>query len=220
MSARLPARSGFTLVELMLAVGLLSLVMVMLAGSFAAVVHSKIHAENRLSADAAGRTMLWQLSRELRGAIQTPFEPSRVLLIGQGHSEHGAPMDSITFSTLDAGHRRALNGFGSEETVSYSAVANPDHPGWFIVQRTQHSSLLSRPTAEQEAGAVMADNVTALHIRYFDGARWSESWDSTAAPRGVSLPQAISIDLQVASPKGRPVQFSTALTLPMAVAAQ
>lgn len=217
MNARLETRRGFTLVELMLAVGLLSLVMVMLAGSFAAVVHSKLHAENRLAADAAGRTMLWQLSRELRGAVHTQFAPSRVMLIGQGHSEHGVPMDTITFSTLDAGHRRALNGFGSEETVSYSAVPNPDHSGWFIVQRTQHSSLLTRPTADQELGAVLADNVIALHIRYFDGLRWNETWDSTAALREAPLPLAISIDLQIASPKGRPARFSTEVTLPMAV---
>src|SRR5437899_12887727 len=44
-------RSGFTLLEMMLAIGILSMVLVMIAGSFRAVAHSKVHGENRLNTD-------------------------------------------------------------------------------------------------------------------------------------------------------------------------
>ncbi len=41
----------------------------------------------------------------------------------------------------------------------------------------------------------LADNVVALHIKYFNGGDWLESWDSTAIPAPAQLPVAVSIDL-------------------------
>ena len=44
---------GFTLLEVMLAISILALILVMIAGSFNAVVHSKVHGEARLDVDRA-----------------------------------------------------------------------------------------------------------------------------------------------------------------------
>ena len=70
----------------MLAIAILALILVMIAGSFNAVIHSKVQGEARLDVDRQGRAILWQLANELRGAAQTiaPNPPSDVLLIGLG----------------------------------------------------------------------------------------------------------------------------------------
>jgi hypothetical protein len=63
----------------------------------------------------------------------------------------------------------------------------------------------------------LADNVVALHIKYFNGGDWLESWDSTAIPPPTQLPVAVSIDLVLGTGVGRSMEFSTEVILPMAV---
>lgn len=213
------ATAGFTLLELMLALALLAVLMVILFGAVHAVATSKIAAERRLKSDEEARNLIWLLGRELHGAVYTPMVPSHVLLIGSANKQGGGAMDSITFSTFDTLHRRALDGFSAEEVVSYSAVPNPDHPGWYELVRSQQSALLP---ANAQAGdpeatqVVLARDILSLHLRYYNGNRWLESWNSTQSPPGQFLPQAISIHLVVAGGL-RPTMLSTTVELPMAV---
>jgi general secretion pathway protein J len=212
---KIAAQRGFTLIELMLSLGLMALIMIILYQSFAAVAGSKVHGENRLTADQQGRAIMWQLSREIRGMVQTPLVPSKTLLLGQASKQGGTALDSITFSTLDVSHRRSLNGIGTEELVAYSAESNPDHRGWYMLMRSQASALMTRTTSDMPPMR-MAENVLELHIRYFDGQRWLESWDSRSMPPGQILPMAISFDLSLMAPGGRPAHFATTIAVPMA----
>jgi prepilin-type N-terminal cleavage/methylation domain-containing protein len=207
---------GFTLIEMMLAIGVLGLILAMLSTSFSTVAHSKVHAEGRLIVDREGRALLWQISKEVRDAVQTPIAPSHVLLLGGGHSGGSGPLDTLTLSTLDAGHRRSITGIAPEYIVSYSEVSNPDRRGWYLLQRTQQSGLLLSGNGGQSL--VLANNLLSLHLRYFDGQRWTESWDSTSLPPGRQLPVAVAIQIQMAGPGGRPIDFATQVTVPMAIA--
>ena len=209
---------GFTLIELMIALSILALVLVMLAGSFHAVATGKVHGENRLVSAQQSRTLLMGMSDEIRGAVQTPGTPSQVTVVGTGRMVNRAALDSLSISTLDPGHRRALEGFGAEDTVTYATTPNPDHPGWNLLARTQTSSLLTNGASSPDATVVLADNLLGLHFRFFDGSTWVESWDSQSMPPGSQLPQAIAIDLMLAAPGAAPLKLSTMISLPMAFA--
>ncbi|HLW71226.1 MAG TPA: prepilin-type N-terminal cleavage/methylation domain-containing protein [Candidatus Binataceae bacterium] len=213
--------AGFTLIELMLAVAILGLIMVMLAGSFHAVATGKLQGENRLVTAQQGRSVLWQMSNEIRGAVQTQnVTASNVSLIGQGRMQNNSPLDSISFSTLDPGHRRSLEGFGAEDTVTYATAPNPNRRGLFLLTRTQLSSLLTTAGGLTAANAtvILADNLLSLHFSYFDGNIWGESWNSESLPPGRQIPEAVAIELALASPNGAPLRLSTMVTLPMAFA--
>lgn len=208
---------GFTLIEIMLAVAILGVIMVMLASSFHAVAAGKTHAEGRLLSNRQARALLAQLSSELHGAVQTPLIASHVMLVGQGRMQNGAPLDNLVISTIDSGHHRSISSFGAEELVSYSGQPNPQHRGWYMLMREQRSALLSATAGIKIAPAViLAANVLAFHVRYFNGNIWIESWNSNSMPPGTQLPQAISIDLVMAGPGGAPVRLSTQVNLPMA----
>jgi prepilin-type N-terminal cleavage/methylation domain-containing protein len=211
------AARGFTLIEIMLAVTILGLILVMLAGSFHAISMGKVQAENRLAVNQQGRTILFELSDEIRGAVQTPLITSRVMLMGEGQMQNNVPLDSITISSLDPHHRRTLEGFGAEDTIAYTTAPNSDHARWFLLLRSQSSSLLGIGTGgSANAPLVIANNLLSLHIRYFDGNNWGESWNSENLPPGRELPLAVTIDLAMAGPRGAPVSLSTMVTLPMA----
>jgi general secretion pathway protein J len=209
------APRGFTLIEMMLAIGVLALILTMLASSFSTIAHSKVHAEGRLMVDREGRSLLWQLTKELRNAVQTPYALSNVALLGSGHMGNGVAIDAITLSTFSAGHRKALTGMTPESIVTYNLTANPDQPGCYMLQRSQQSGLLTSTVAQQTT--VLADNVMSLHFRYFDGQKWDESWDSSSQPRGTQLPVAVAIQIKMAAPGGHVMDFATQVTVPMAI---
>jgi len=213
---RHPAPRGFTLIEMMLAIGVLALILAMLASSFSTIAHSKVHAEGRLMVDREGRALLWQLGTEVSNAVQTPYALSNVALLGNGHMGNGLPIDTITMSTFSAGHRRAITGMTPENIVTYNLTPNRDRPGCYLLQRSQQSGLLTSTPALQSM--VLADNVLSLHIRYFDGQRWGESWDSSSLPQGQQLPIAVAIRIQMAAPGGRVMDFATQVTVPMGIA--
>ncbi len=214
-TGRHQAPRGFTLIEMMLAIGVLALILAMLASSFHTIAQSKVHAEGRLMVDREGRALLWQMSREVSNIVQTPYALSHVALLGAGHMGNGLPIDTITMSTYSAGHRRAFTGMTPENIVTYNLTANPDQRGWYLLQRSQQSGLLTSPAAAQSM--VLADNVLSLHIRYFDGERWGESWDSSSLQRGEQLPVAVAIQIEMAAPGGHEMDFATQVTVPMAI---
>ncbi len=218
-SARSPRFArGFTLIEMMLAVAILGIVMVMLAGSFHAVATGKTQAENRLTSNREARALLLEIGSELHGAIQTPLIASRVLLVGQGLMRNGVPLDSLAISTINVGHRGSIGGFGAEQEIIYSGAPNPRHRGWYMLMREEHSALLGDSAGIRLAPpVVLAANVLAFHLRYFSGTIWVESWDSHSLPPGQQLPQAVAIDLALAGAGRAALDLSTRVILPMAV---
>jgi prepilin-type N-terminal cleavage/methylation domain-containing protein len=117
---------GFTLIELMVAITILGVIFVMLTSSFHAVAATKVGAEQHLATGQQSRDVIWQLSNEIRGTVQTldTAQPSHVTVLGQGSMANNAPLDSLTIITLDPGHRRAIEGFGPEDTVTYATAPN------------------------------------------------------------------------------------------------
>jgi hypothetical protein len=174
-----------------------------------------VHAEGRLLTDREGRALLWQLTKEFRNAVQTPYTASNVALFGNGHMNGGVAVDTLTLSTFNGGHRRALTSMTPETIVTYNLVANSSQQGWYMLQRSQQSGLLTSTVTPQTT--VLADNVVSLHFRYFDGQRWGESWNSPSLPRGRQLPVAVAIQIQMGAPGGRIMDFATQVTLPMAI---
>jgi prepilin-type N-terminal cleavage/methylation domain-containing protein len=207
-------KPGFTLLEMVLAVAILGLIVVMLAQSFHAVATSKLHAEERLYSERSGRAILWQMSNEIRGAVQTPLAPSRVLFLGAAKYQSGSAVNTLTVSTLNAGHRRSLDGYGAEQIVTYGAAPNPNHRGWFLLERSQYSGLGS---GDKQAPIIVADNLLSLKLRYFDGEQWDQVWNSENMSPGRQVPVAVSVDLSLAGPRGSPLAFSTQVTVPMAI---
>lgn len=209
--------TGFTLIEMMLAVAVLALILAMLAGSFHAVARGKVQAESHIAVDSTARAILAEMANEIRGAVQTALLPSRVLFMGEIHGHGSQVLDSISVSTLNPGHRHTLEDFGSEDTITYTTAPNPEHSGWFLLLRSQNSSLLSNVTSTNaREPALLTANLLSLRIRYFDGNIWSESWNSQSLPPGRQLPNEVGIEMTMAARTGVPFSLATMVTLPMA----
>ena len=84
-----------------------------------------------------------------------------------------------------------------------------------MLERSQQSGLLTTSVAQQST--VLADNVLSMHIRYYDGQKWGESWDSSSLPMGRQLPVAVAFQIQMAAPGGRVMDFASQVIVPMAI---
>ena len=199
----------------MLAIGILSLILAMLATSFSAVAHSKVHAEGRLMVDREGRALLWQMSDEVRNAVQTSYARSNVALFGNGHMGGGVPIDTITLSTFRRRPSPRHHRHDARDDSHLQFGGNPQVPGWYMLQRSQQSGLLTTTVAQQST--LLADDVLSLHIRYYDGQKWGESWDSSSLPMGRQLPVAVAIQIQMAAPGGRVMDFASQVIVSMAI---
>jgi hypothetical protein len=202
---------------MMLAVAVLALILAMLAGSFHAVATSKVQAESHIAVDSAVRAILAGMANEIRGGVQTAIIPSQVLLRGETHNHGGQILDSVSVSTLNPGHRRTLEDFGAEDTVTYTTALNPQHQGWFLLLRSQQSSFLGIDAGlNAQEPELLADNLLSLRIRYFDGNVWSESWNSQSLPPGRKLPNEVALELTMASRSGVAFSLATMVAPPMA----
>ncbi|HXW85667.1 MAG TPA: type II secretion system protein GspJ [Candidatus Binataceae bacterium] len=206
------AAPGFTLLELMLAIGILSLIMAMLATSVHLVGETRARAEGRIWTDREGRAVLLELSDEIRGAVFTPAAPSNTFLLGTATFSAQVPTNSISVSTLDPGHRRSLDGYGAEDVVTYSLAPNPASRGLFLLQRAQQSGLY--PNIDNSRRVVIANNVRSLRFRYFDGNNWSDVWNSQDSSTQQPLPTAVAIDLRLMAPGGHEMDYSTQVVVP------
>ena len=147
----------------------------------------------------------------MRCRLRTPPAMSRCS--GRTH-ERGVPVDTITMSTFSGGHRRAITGMTPETIVNYNLTSNPDQQGWYMLQRSQQSGLLTGAVTPQTT--TLAGNVLSLHFRYFDGQRWGESGFLESAARD-ALPVAVAIQIKMAAPGGQVMDFATQVTVPMAI---
>ena len=209
---------AFTLIEVILAVGIFSIVLVAINTAFFAALRLRQKTsdalEQRLPLDHA----LSLMRRDLMNCV-----PPGGVLAGDFRSGNSGGMagGSSGRSSSTAGANRGLgtaqNGgldfftstgaltdgvpWGDIQEVNYQLQEPADrlHSYGRDLVRTVTRNLLA--TASQIADAQrLVGNIESLDVLYFDGAQWRTDWDTTAGDTG--LPQAVRVRVQPASANG------------------
>jgi type II secretion system protein J len=187
-------RTGFTLIELILAIT----ISVVLAWTLYSAMYSALHA--RKSAEAAVEpTRAGAIAADLMrqdfdnvppptGILAGPFEG--VHSAGQG----GADSDDVQFYTV--GTDEPADGSPLEDGIrKVELTISTDYNPPALVRRVTRNLLSSsEPLVNEE---VLCRNVRGFSLTYFDGYTWQDSWDSTADN---VLPLAVSMTLQLNDP--------------------
>jgi prepilin-type N-terminal cleavage/methylation domain-containing protein len=214
--ARSQAVSGFTLLEILVALSVLGLILGAVYGTYRAVTSSITDLQPRLDLDQEGRFFLQRLSRQIRccyggrteqtpGPVQDQNDMSQMtsregpsLFQGGRAVSDGSLLQFVTTSnTLDRRSR-----------VGYLAVVS------YRMDTLQHK-LLTREHIygrrstddEEEDWRVALADVLEADFEYFDGADWRKEWDSntTGGP-----PKAVRIKLVLESkPDGASASFTS-----------
>lgn len=209
MTKRYHPEAGFTLIEIMVAVGILSIISLILWQSTAVIMQAKVRYEEEdirtheallaltRMADDLSMAYLYQNKAHL-GVTGAGEVLSEISFVGKDNGGQ----DTMNFSSMS--HLRYIR--DSKETeraeIGYflkDAVFD-EGAGWNLMKRVQ-----SPPDNKPDEGGseyVVLENVKELTLQYYDADKedWRSEWDSTSLDYKKKLPRAVEITLVIPDP--------------------
>ena len=190
--SRKASQSGFTLLELILAMGMISMLAVSLYATLRVSFKARDSATSGIAPMRSASVALDLLGQDLESALP----PSGVLagaFLGQHLGDVQMSQDVIEFYCIASSTSLDPPASAGFHKIDIGMVPSPDGKGNVLVRRIT-SNLLS-PQEVRPEEEVLCRNVRSFALRYYDGAVWYEDWDSTQM--GDVLPRAVQVDLQI-----------------------
>jgi len=186
--------SGFTLVEVLVAVVALMIVIGSIYGAFRTANMSVSRAEERVDVFQTARVLLAQINAELCSAYQ-PSGQEESALVGEDTqgSETGSQYDKLTFLTTARRSASRSDPAGDVCKVSYTVeTTSDDEPMGLFVQEDFQPGL-SSPDARREP-VRLSDRVIAFNCKYLDpdSDEWRNDWTQQT-----KLPKAVRVELSL-----------------------
>jgi general secretion pathway protein J len=196
------ARSrGFTLVELLVAIVILSLISVLIYSAFSSMKRSREGLERVEDRYREGRLAMARMTRELQSAFISLHAPINTALLVEKTAfvgTSGTPADRIDFDSF-ANRRVDRNSHISDQCeLSYFGSPNPDDSGVTDLARRVSTTLDLDPRKGGRV-EVLATDIDLFDLQYLDPltGTWLETWDTTQSVTGqpARLPVQVRIVL-------------------------
>jgi len=192
---------AFTLIEMLLAVAIFSIVLLAINGVFYSALHLERATNRALDERLPLNQALAILRRDLQGAVQ-PVSNAVFICDFKSGAARGGLGASKSASTLEfCTTTGVINDdlpWGDAQRVRYQLVEATDRTtskGMDLV-RLITRNLLPTLTEETDEQWLM-DNVESLEFLTYTGTDWRDSWDTTMGDPG--LPQAVRVRIQLAA---------------------
>jgi len=204
-------RRGFTLLEVLLALGLMILVSSMLFAFYHAVLQTRSSVDEAVRSGYLARNIAHRIAEEIRAAngfvtsagpgisgtdrlitIQTVAIPGKELFKRLSVKDDPLPAES------DIRQVQYYLAYDDEETYTYPDGTEADAPLGLV--RREVKTLYQTVQFANESQSVDLDLISPelkyVRFRYFDGVDWVDRWDignDPAGQQGNSLPQAVEV---------------------------
>lgn len=222
---RRSAQRAMTLLEVLVAVGILAMVGTLVYGALDGMNRSRMGIERVGDRYHQGRQALSRISREIQSAFISMHQPLQIatsvrttVFIG---TDSGTS-DRVDFTSFS--HRRlARNVHESDQNeLSYFMGRDPDRSDKYDLLRREQKEIDLDPTHGGVVN-VLCEDVTAFDVMYLEPSQdtWLSSWDSTQpANQGQysRLPLQVKVMLVLkGGPGEKPIKLSTKVSLGMQV---
>jgi general secretion pathway protein J len=195
-ASRYPARYGLTLVEVMVAIAVLSFVTMIIYGAFAGMKASREGVQRINDRYREARLGLARITRDVQSAYlsaHAPIDPSLRVVETAFIGQQGTPADRLDFNSFAHLRLTADARESDQEEVSYFGSSDPDHSGVTDLARR----VSARPDLEPDRGGrvqVLITDIDLFDVEYLDPMtnEWVETWDSRQA-----LEQSDRLPLQI-----------------------
>ena len=203
---------------------LVAIVSVSLYASLRIAFRARSMSEAAVEPPRTGALVLDLIQQDLSASVA----PSGLLWAQQfegvdGSMSNGQPGDDVQFfSVADSPLHEHAN--GDIKSVELNVVDSPDGKDHLLVRKVIRN-LLAQQTVPPDA-EVLCRGVAGFNLRYWNGATWADTWDSTQENN--TLPAAVEVTLSlrrdngpVAMPDGtRAYRFVRIVPMPCSTAAQ
>jgi len=188
-------KTGFTLVEVMVASTIGAFVMLVAVGTLKAITASAEMVENNISTAAEVRFASNMLKRDLVNFYRDEnIENTKFIATAEETGQEGSSY--LVFYTLSRAKARSDQPEGDIYEVEYYLMKDDEKS---LLMRRMWPNPNKEETEPRGILAVIAENIDVFEVRYFDGEEWSTEWPEDMRV----LPQLIEINI-VAKPPNRP----------------
>lgn len=218
MTRRRRTQAGFTLIEVMIAVGVLTLMMAIAWGTVVQTMRANKHfgavqdryreARNALARMVSDLEMAYISGNEDR-TLQDP----RTFFIGEASGD----VNGLRFSAFAHTRLYADANESDQTVVSYFSAPDPVNRGQTDVMRRETRRMPSPQQGEKWDTApgetdVLFAGVTKLKLQYFDGrdAEWKDGWSTQGVEAGANrMPTRVRISLSFVDEEGKEITLTT-----------
>lgn len=195
-------RRGFTLLEIVVALGILALIGTLTFSAVAGALETRDVLEAEDEVNQAARVAMDRLRRDLGLAwLKTGTSTSGVvtfvtLFVGRNDNP-----DRIWFTSLSH-HRLYRDARECDQTeITYWTEEDPRNSDALVLMRREAPRIDGEPEKDGTIHPV-AYGVKGFDLRYLDGktAEWKEEWDSTGTEFPNELPRSVQITLTLLAP--------------------
>jgi general secretion pathway protein J len=221
MKQRSPIRpllaGGFTLIEVMLALAIMTFVTALLWGSFSQTAKVKKRMEDAQERTHTIRVALMRMTREVEMAFLSDsekpgVEERRTMFVGVTHGD----FDEFRFSYLGHQRMRADRPEADTAVVSYFPEPDPeDRMATNLMRRETRRLETKDPTKISGETYVLCPAVVRVKFSFYDYKKkeWKEEWNTNGADGLQYLPTQVRISLTVIDERGRPATFTSTARL-------
>jgi len=213
-------KEGFTLVELLLAVAMISAILSMIYGTYLAASQSARKFREKISASHKASELIEQMSCQIRGSC--------IPWTGENDDISTSLKDSISesFAETSDSNNYFYGGseFGNKEILHIVTTSvSPSIQGESLYEITysfeKESGLLllnrrkfyrrSEDHYANEKWGEVAENISSINFYFFNGQKWLPSWDFSEKK---SLPRAVKIGITVTDSANQKYFYQTVIT--------
>ncbi len=207
-------QDGFTLIEIMIALVITSLVLTMVYSSFSAVMDTRERVTKASDLDTTARLVLTRLTREIESAFivkraeDLPPESRYTIFEGEQDRVDQRPADRISFTTFAHTKRGADADESDQALISYEVEALPTEPGYeeplALIRREWRRIAPPGETQFYEPRPIpLAEDIQGFRLRFLnEDGEWIEEWNSTDIRMLDLLPVAVEITLTLRDERG------------------
>lgn len=188
-----PHSNGFTLIEVLLSLAILASVVAVVYASFSTAGQSIKAAEAAQEEVDIARTFLARLSNDLGNAFYKPLMKEAYFRGKKVEEEIDGTttrVDSVSLTTLTSWRTPGTNESGLWD-VGYFFRGKQDGTGMVLFRREKRDPGNTEADATEEAAYELTDKVVGLRLRYYDGSKWTDEWDSNLQRRPPSVVEIV-----------------------------
>lgn len=201
------ASSGFTLIEVLVAISMVATVLAAIYGIFTSISSASLRLEAEGEANHRARVIFDRFGREIRGASPIGGADGNGIFRG-GKDANLYPYLEMTTTAV----AQQIEGGTGISLVRYSLTRDREKPdGKTLVLERSEQPALGRRVAEAGIGPLrLAPGIEQLQLRYYNGNEWLDDWDA----RNGRLPALVELSLVMIDSQGHSHQFVSAFELP------
>lgn len=201
---RLRSHAGFTLLELLIAIGITSLLVSAAVQAYISISRAQERAHGGEDRDRAALVLLDRIERELVGTLLVlkPEDADRLghpyVFVGEDRVFGSGDSDALRFITLTPARPPGGQLSDGIRMVSYGLEPRPDEGVDLLRQEEPLPDRLEKRISIAD-GQVVMEQLAFFRLRYKDDEteEWTEWWDSTALELLDRLPEAVEMSVQL-----------------------